>query len=224
MKALDNLFKRCWFFISILFVAALFIFGCSKREMAPLAMEGDLDQINFKSMPIINGEVCLNGTSNFDVYSPKLNKVIVDPEQFFLIMEAKLRHIEGQHYLLTTTEYMPTENGPMLYRIFDFDVKISEGGVVKFTYPETWWELGETRNDILGQFLDHTGCIAFGAGVNKETLNWKGFFDGESFFASTNFMAKQVQDPMMDVYYGMEGPGKFEFSMTLSITDCIEGK
>jgi len=224
MKAHDNLFKGCRLFISILFVAVLFIFGCSKQEMTPLASDGDLDQINFKSMPIINGEVCLNGTSNFDVYSAKLSKVIVDPEQMFLIMEAKLKHIEGKNYLLTTSEYMPTENGPMLYRIFDFDVKISEGGVVKFTYPETWWELGENRNDILGQFLDHTGCMAYGAGVNKETLNWMGSFDGENFFASTNFMAKQVQDPMMDVYNGLDGPIKFEFSMTLSITDCVEGE
>jgi hypothetical protein len=221
MKALDNIFKGCRYFTSILFVAVLLISGCSKQEMAPLANEGDLDQINLKSMPMINGEVCLNGTSNFDVYSPKLSKVIVDPADMFLIMEAKLKHIEGQYYLLTTTEYMPTENGPMLYRIFDFDVKISNGGVVKFTYPETWWELGEYRNDILGQFLDHTGCIAYGAGVNKGTICWKGSFDGENFFASANFMAKQVQDPIMDVYYGLDGPIKFEFSMTLSITECI---
>lgn len=223
MKALDKLLKRCRPFMSILFVAFLFIIGCTKQEMTPLANDGDLDQMNFKSKPILNGEVCLDGTSNFDVYSPKLRKVILDPEQWFLIMEAKLEHIKGHDYLLTTTEYMRTENGPMLYRIFNFDVKISNGGAVKFTYPETWWELGEDRNDILGQFLEHTGCIAFGAGVNKETLNWKGSFDGENFFASADFMAKQVQEPKMPVYYGLDGPIRFKFSMTLSVTDCIDG-
>ncbi len=229
MKTINLISKGSGRFIKVLFVLSLFIIGCTKQDMPPVSLNENLNEMNLKSKEMnskglvtVSDEVCLEGTSTFDVYSPKEGRVVVDPAEMFLIMEAKLKHVKGQDYLLTTTEYMPQPEGRMLYRIIEFEVKISTGGVVMFSWPKTWWELGENPDDIFGQFLDHTGCIAQGPGVNKGTLNYKGSFDGVKFSASTHFIGKQVQDPMMPVYAGLDGPIKFVFSMTLNKVDCTE--
>lgn len=222
MKTFNHFLKECGLLMKALFVLLLFIIGCTKQDIAPVSLNENLNEVNPKSLVTVYDEVCLQGTSNFDVYAPKEGRVVVSPDAMFLTMEAVLTHVEGQNYLLTTTEYMPLPEGPMLYRIIEFEVKISASGVVMFSWPKTWWELGGNPDDVLGQLLDHTGCIVHGPGVNKGTLDYKGYFDGVNFYASTHFIGKQVQDPMMDVYAGLDGPVKFEFSMTLNKVDCTD--
>lgn len=224
MKTFNHFLKECGLLMKVLFVLLLFIIGCTKQDIAPVSLNENLNEVNPKSLVTVYDEVCLKGTSNFDVYAPKEGRVVASPDAMFLTMEAILTHVEGQNYLLTTTEYMPLPE-PMLYRIIEFEVKISAGGVVMFSWPKTWWELGGNPDDVLGQLLDHTGCIVHGPGVNKGTLDYKGYFDGVNFYASTHFIGKQVQDPsMVDVYAGLDGPVKFEFSMTLNKVDCTENK
>lgn len=225
MKTFNHFLKECGLLMKVLFVLLLFIIGCTKQDIAPVSLNENLNEVNPKSLVTVYDEVCLKGTSNFDVYAPKEGRVVVSPDETFLLMEATLTHVEGQNYLLTTTEYMPPmppEESPMLYRIIEFEVKISASGVVMFSWPKTWWELGTTRGDVLGQLLDHTGCIVTGPGVNKGTINYNGSFDGVNFYAAMHLTGKQVQDPMMDVYAGLDGPVKFEFSMTLNKVDCTD--
>lgn len=228
MKTFNFILKGTGLLMKVLFVLSFFVIGCTKQDVPPVSLNENLNEMNLKSNEMNSkglvtvSEVCLEGTSNFDVYAPKEGRVVVSPDAMFLTMEALLTHVEGQNYLLTTTEYMPLPEGPMLYRIIEFEVKISASGVVMFSWPKTWWELGGNPDDVLGQLLDHTGCIAHGPGVNKGTLDYKGYFDGVNFYASTHFIGKQVQDPMMDVYAGLDGPVKFEFSMTLNKVDCTD--
>lgn len=224
MKTFNHFLKECGLLMKVLFLLLLFIIGCTKQDIAPVSLNENLNEVNPKSLVTVYDEVCLKGTSNFDVYAPKEGRVVVSPDEMFLLMEATLKHIEGQNYLLTTTEIMPPPMGPFLYRIIKWDVKISAGGVVKFSWPETWFELGTDRGDVFGQLLDHTGCIVTGPGVNKGTIDYNGYFDGVNFYAAMHLTGKQVQDPMMDVYAGLDGPVKFEFSMTLNKVDCTENK
>jgi len=227
MKTFDLISKGTGLLMKVLFVLSLFVIGCTKQDIPQVSLDENLKEMNVKSnemnskgLVTVYDEVCLKGTSTFDVYAPKEGRVVVSPAEMFLFMEATLKHVEGQNYLLTTTESMPLENGErMLYRIIEFEVKISAGGVVMFSWPKTWWELGENPDDVLGQLLNHTGCIATGPGVNKGTLDYKGNFDGVNFSASTHFIGKQVQDPAMPVYAGIDGPVKFVFSMILNKVD-----
>jgi hypothetical protein len=214
--------KRILFCIAVICL----LIGCSKSDQfsgVELNVT-NLNEMSPKSLVAVKDVVCLEGTSNFDVYAPKEGRVVVSPDEMFLIMEAKLTHVEGQNYLLKTTETMPPPVGPFLYRKIEWNVKISAGGVVKFSWPKSWWELGETHQDVLGQMLTHTGCIFTGPGVNKGTIDYNGYFDGVNFYAAMHLTGQQVQEPLMDVYAGIIGPVKFVVSMTLSKVDCINDK
>ena len=168
---------------------------------------------------IVQGDYCLEGTSHFDIYAAKEKIVLSDPGEAPLLCKATLTHTGGQNYLLETEESVPMDP-PMLYRRISFDVKMTPGGVVMFSWPETWWELGTVRGDVLGQLLDHTGCIPHGSGVNNGTLNYKGYFDGDKFCVSTHFMGEQVNpEPAMPDYWNIDGPAKFEFSFNLTKVD-----
>ncbi len=203
------------------FLVIFFLFSCSKED-SPLTLMDENSDANLKKKDVLAGPVCFEGTSNFDVYAVKEKRVIVDPDLMFLLVEAKLTHLDGQNYLLETKESMPLPDGSfMLFREISWDVKITPSGVVMFSWPDTWWELGTIRDDVLGQFLEHTGCIAHGPGIKKGTLNYKGYFDGTNFYAKTHFMGKQVNPtPVMPVYNNIDGPAKFEFSFNLTVAEC----
>jgi hypothetical protein len=220
MKTLNYFLKGSWMLIKVLFVPLVFIIGCTKQDITPVGFNENLNEMNPKNLVAVNDVVCLEGTSNFNVYAPKEGRVVVSPDEMFLTIEATLTHVEGQNYLLKTTETMPPPLGPFLYRIIEWDVKISAGGVVKFSWPKSWWELGTTRGDVLGQILEHTGCIVAGPGINKGTIDYNGYFDGVNFYAAMHLTGKQVQKPGMSVYAGIIGPVKFLFSMTLSKVAC----
>jgi len=206
-------------FCSFLLVM-FFVFSCSKEE-SPLTIADEPSDATLKSKEVVDGTIYLAGTSHFDVYAVKEQRVVVDGDLMFLLMTAELTHVGGQNYLLETEESLPLPDGSsMLYRKISFDVKITPGGVVMFSWPETWWELGTDRGDVLGQLLDHTGCIAYGPGINKETVNYKGYFDGEKFCVSTHFMGEQVNpEPEMPDYWNIDGPAMFEFSYNLTKVD-----
>ena len=206
-------------FCSFLLVM-FFVFSCSKEE-SPLTIADEPSDATLKSKVLVDGSIYLAGTSHFDVYAVKEQRVVVDGDLMFLLMTAELTHVGGQNYLLETEESLPLPDGSsMLYRKISFDVKITPGGVVMFSWPETWWELGTVRADVIGQLLDHTGCIPHGSGVNKGTLNYKGYFDGDKFRVSTHFMGEQVNpEPEMPDYWNIDGPAKFEFSFNLTKVD-----
>ena len=167
-----------------------------------------------KSKVVADGSIDLAGTSHFDFYAAKEKIVLSDG---VLLVTATLTHTGGQIYLLETEESVPMDP-PMLYRRISFDVKITPAGAVMFSWPGTWWELGTIRDNVLGQFLDHTGCIVHGPGINKETLNYKGHFDGTNFNAKTHFTGQQVQPGTMypDL---VSGPWQIELSFNLTKVD-----
>lgn len=202
-------------FCSFLLVM-FFVFSCSKEE-SPLTIADEPSDALLKSSVLVESQFDLAGTSHFDIYAVKEKIVLSDPDEAPLLCKATLTHKGGQNYLLETEESLPMDP-PMLYRKISFDVKITPGGVVMFSWPETWWELGTVRDDVLGQLLDHTGCTTYGPGINKGTLNYKGYFDGTNFHAKTHFMGIQVQPGSMYPVL-VDGPWQFDFSFNLTKVD-----
>ena len=197
----------------------VFISSCSKIGENDLIMNDENSDATLKSH-VVYGNFYLEGTFNFDCYAVKEHRVVSDGNENFLLMTANLTHVSGQKYLLETVETFPLPDGSeMLFRKISFDVRITHGGAVMFSWPETWWELGEIHDDVLGQLLEHTGCIAHGPGINRGTLIFRGHFNGDSFFAATRFMGKQVQEPSMDMYADIDGPAKFNFSINLNVAE-----
>jgi hypothetical protein len=213
--------RRLLFFIA----GICMLFACSKSDkfMGDDLNTPNLNSINQKGLFAVDDEICFEGTSNFYCFASKEGRLVVNPDEMYLPIIATLTHLEGQNYLLTTTEWWAPE---VAYRIVNWDVKISAGGVVMMSWPEKWWELyaGPVGENVVGQVLRHTGCIISGPGVYKGTLDYNGKFDGVNFYVATHFTGRQVQEPEMPTYAGIDGPAKFVFSMTLSKAACPDDK
>lgn len=216
MKTLENLFIKnasgIKFFSFLLVV--LFVFSCSKEESL-ITMADEPSDATLKKL-IVQGDYCLEGTSHFDIYAVKEKIVLSDGDAAPLVCTAYLE-IDGQNLTLETKEYFGPVNPDNLYREVTFIGKMTPGGVVMFSWPETWKEFGvEIGSDVynvLDQVKLHLGCSnLYGPGINKGTLNYKGHFDGTNFYASTHFIGKQ-EDP------GLDGPIQFEFSFNLTKVD-----
>ena len=208
--------KRILFFIA----SICLLIACSKSDQ----FSGDdlnvanLNKMSPKSLEAANDAICLEGTSNFYCYATKQNRLVVNPDEMWLPITATLTHIEGQNYLLKTTEWWTPEEA---YRLLELDVKISEGGAVSFSWPQSWIEGGVANfENVVAQILRHTGCKITGPGVNKGTIDYNGNFVDGIFYAAMHETGQQVQVPTMDFYAGIDGPAKFVFSISLKTVNC----
>jgi hypothetical protein len=201
-------------FCSFLLVM-FFVFSCSKEE-SPLTIADEPSDATLKSKEVVDGTIYLAGTSHFDIYAVKEKIVLSDGDVDPLFSTASLE-IYGQNLRLETKEYFGPVDPDNLYREVTFIGKITPSGVVMFSWPETWKEfgveIGSDEYNVLDQVKLHLSCSnLYGPGINKETLNYKGHFDGTNFYASTHFIGKQ-EDP------GLDGPLQFEFSFNLTKVD-----
>jgi hypothetical protein len=210
--------KRILFFIA----GICLLVACSKSDL----FSGDdfnvvnLNEMNLKSLVVHEGTIPLEGFTRFDVYAKMEHKVIVDGQLMYLICTAELIFSDKQHFVLNTKEYMPLPEGPALYREISFSGKMSPGGALKFSWPETWWELGEWRGNVLGQIRDHTGYNVSGPGINNNTVNYTGYFDGNRFFADIHLNALQEVPGSMPPYdVVVDGPILVNFSIDLEVSE-----
>jgi hypothetical protein len=167
------------------------------------------------------GTIHLQGVTRFDVYAEKVHQVIIDGHVMWLDCAADLIFLDKQHFTLNTTESVVLPDGSkMLYRIVSFEGKMSPAGELEFTWPETWWELGTGRGDVLGQMREHTGYELSGPGINKGTLNYVGYFDGNRLFADFHIVGFQVEPGIFPGYETVvDGPIKVNFSIDLNVGD-----
>lgn len=199
--------------------------SCSKEEILPPMEEELSDAVlkGAKGQPFV--ELNLSGETHFPSYAVKEHRVISPYDMNKLVCKARLTHLGGQNYVLTTEEYMDM----LLLRKVIFEVKMTPSGAFKFYWPETWEELdfatfvfGPSSMDLITQMHLHTGCVMYGgAGINKGTIMYKGKFDGTNFKAYANFMGKQDMVGMIAPFYTgeplIEGPVQFEFSIELVV-------
>ena len=196
-----------------LIAITMLLAGCSEDAgLLPGAEESG--EALLKGAKAFAATTMLEGTSSFYCYAPKLDRVFID---VFVGMKATLE-VDGHKLMLHTEEYF----GTFLFRTISYEGHISSSGQVKFYYPETWMEANdvgvlEQRSHVLDQVMDHTGCELSGQGINKGTLAYMGSFDGETMVACTQFTGKQVAEPSMDQYAGIEGPAHLKFTFNLNV-------
>lgn len=202
--------KLCSFLLPLLLVIS-----CTKDESF-ISMTNEPSDALLKSKILVESQIDLAGTSHFDIYAAKEKIVVSDGDAAPLVCTAYME-ICGQSLTLKTREYFGPADPENLYREVTFIGKITPAGVVMFSWPETWKEfgveLGSEDYNVVDQVKLHLSCSdLFGPGINNETLNYKGHFDGTNFYASTHFIGKQV-DP------GLDGPLQFKFTFKLTKVD-----
>lgn len=226
---------------TILFMILLTV-SCAKEEVI-LPVEDELsDQSALKKAKVLDVEdLILNGETHFPSYAVKEHKVIAPWDENFLNCEATL-NIEGNQMTLVTEESFP---GFGVIRMVTFNGHISSGGVVKFSWPDTWiefdfelWDYIEKTIDVLDdQIKEHTGCTVYGPGKGKGVfrLDYKGTFDGENFYAEAHFMGKQLDafgngmapwytKDYIEALLGREGyiDGPVQFKFTIELPPIVE--
>jgi hypothetical protein len=220
MKTL-NQFSNGWRLMTlVLSMLLISINGCTKQETDPLGSKDELNDMNMKSLVIHEGTVSLQGFMRWYVYAKEEKKLIVDPVQMFTLCRAELTFDGKQNFTLHTRETIPMDP-PVFFREITFKGKITPGGALKFTWPETWMELNwatmELENppyaNVVEQIGAHTGYELAGPGVNEGTVNYNGFFDGTSFFADCHVNAFQLVPGPVGTPYAELVAGPLIFSM-----------
>lgn len=227
MKNLNQNSAGNGFIIKVLVLLLVFIIGCTKEEFAPDNYSNNQNEMNFKSIIIHEGTVALDGFTRFDVYAKKEGKVITDGHvDNFLACTAELIIEDKKNFVLNTKEsFILPDGNQMLIREVSFNGKITPSGQLKFSWPETWIEYGPTgpvvRTDVLAQLREHTGYNKIhGPGINKNTFNYTGNFDGNKFFAEMHIIGFQDQPGTLPYYFEVvDGPISLKFSIDLEISD-----
>jgi len=170
----------------------------------------------------------LQGYTRFAFFSVKEHSFITDGYSIgnnFLACYATLTFVDGQNFIMDTEEYIPMET-PVLYRRLSINGKITPGGQVKFSWPETWFEMKgdfsglEQRTDILAQVMEHTGMALSGPGISKNTLLYSGSFDGEKFFSDMHLTGLQEEPGTMPFLVEIvDGPVKINFMFDLEVSE-----
>jgi hypothetical protein len=213
----------------LVFIAGIcLLFGCSKSDQ----LIGDdsngvnLNEMNLKSLAINKGTITLQGFMRWYVYAKEEHKLIVDPANMYTLCAAELIFTDKQNFVLNTTESFDNGDGTQtIFRKISFKGKMTPGGELKYTWPETWiemnWETGVLEispyANVVAQIRAHTGYELSGPGVNKNTVNYKGSFDGIRFFADCHTNALQQEPGEMGPPYDVVVAGPLIFSMSTEL-------
>jgi hypothetical protein len=183
----------------------------------------DIYEINQNNLVIPVGTVTLNGFTRFAFTAQKENRIITDGYTMnFLICTAEWTFSDKQNFELHTKEFFP--DSPIMYREITFKGEMTPNGHLKFTWPETWWEMGmegiwKERMDLLDQVRRHTGMAIFGQGISNKTLNYLGYFDGNKLFANMPIVGLPKVPGEMEFFKKLvDGPVMINFMLDLDIT------
>ena len=208
----------------------MLICACEKEDpesLAPLDMTQNGSAVLKSGVPVIETPLEFTGITRFTAYSVHEKRYIKSPDEGGPNVTAILTHKQGHEYLLGTTETIPFP--PFFtFRVMEIHVKITPGGVVTFSWPEEWEQINSfadptltPHTDMIEQVKADMGYVIKGPGINKGTLIYKGYFDGERLFAASNFMGKQVQPGTFIPWFTeiVDGPIKVEFFIDLTVAD-----
>jgi hypothetical protein len=212
---------------------AFVLLGCSDN---PASAVGPTSQPNpsstlSKVVPRADGTTALQGFMRWDVYGRKEHKVIVDPMGMYTLCAAELNFTDKQNFVLHTKESFDNGDGTQtMFREILFKGTMTPSGQLKFTWPETWlevsnWETMELEPspfpNVVAQIRAHTGYNLSGPGINKNTVNFVGSFDGKKFFADCHTVGFQEEPGIMGPPYDVvvDGPIAFSMSIELQVSD-----
>jgi len=223
MNQFNHYSKAQGLLFKVLFLVIFFSVSCTKEYISPELNQGNMDDMQFKSLTITEGTVNLEGFTRFDVYAIKEHKVITDGHvDNFLACTAELIFSDKKSFVLKTKEFFILPDGSqMLIRQISFDGKITPGGQIKFSWPETWLdENGDEASDVLSVMNLHMGYVFRGPGINKNTLNYEGTYDGNTFYADMHVTGFQEKPGILPFYLEVvDGPISVDFSIELEVSD-----
>jgi hypothetical protein len=227
MKTFDFFPMKIRLFIKAIPLLLIFIVGCSKQELFPAGLNENSNEMNLKSSVVHVGTITFQGYTRFDIYAKKEHKVISDGHtDMYLLCSAELVFTDKENFVLTTTEWIDTYGGTP-FRKISFTGKMSPDGQLNFTWPETWlegdnWDGNlEPHSDVLAQMRDHMGYDLSGPGINKNTLNYVGYFDNNKLFADFHIIGFYREPGSMGWPYDTEvdGPILVNFSIDLDTSE-----
>jgi hypothetical protein len=206
--------------VIVLSTLLMSIVGCTKQDTGLLGSNDNFNELNMKSLVIHEGTIPLKGFTRFAFTATKEGLVITDGYTMnFLECTAELTFSDNKNFTLHTWEVLPVDP-PVLYREITFNGKIAPGGALKFSWPETWWELGTERGDVLSQVREHTGMVISGQGINKNTLEYMGYFKGDKLFADMHIVGLQEVPGTMPFFAEIvDGPVLINFMIDLEVSE-----
>ncbi len=222
MKLLHRYQKSCGLSTIVLPLLLVVAAACTKMEMDPENYNVNQSNMQLKSLKLNEGTASMEGFTRFAFTAIKDGIVITDGYTInFLACEAELILTGNKTFILNTIESFILEDGSLMpIREVSFEGTIQPSGRLIFTWPETWFEMGEPKTDVISQISEHTGCVLHGPGVNKQTLNYKGFFDGEKFFAEMNLTGLQEVPGTLPFFIDVfEGPIAIKFMIDLELSN-----
>lgn len=182
----------------------------------------DLSKVNQNNIAIPKGTILLKGFQRFAFTALKEGRIIVDGYTMnFLECTAEWTFSDKNNFVLHTKEFIP--GFPTIYREAYFKGEMTPDGQIKFTWPETWWEMGmegiwKERDDVFDQVRRHTGMVVFGQGISKNTLNYMGYFDGNKLFANMPVVGLPRIPGEMEFFKKLiDGPVMINFIFDLDI-------
>ena len=165
----------------------------------------------------------LSGFTRFAFIALKEGRIITDGYSMnFLKCTAELTFSDQENFILLTKEFFP--DTLMIYREIKFKGEINPDNKLKLIWPITWVELGadgvlQEKTEILNQIRKHTGMDIFGEGINMNTLNYMGYFDGNKLFAHTHMVGLHKKSGEMEFFKTIvDGPIVINFMIDLNIS------
>ena len=224
MRTLKHCSKEFGFLIEVLFPLLIILIGCTKEEIEPTGFGDYKTEMNLKGTIIHESIIHMKGFTRFGFYAVKEHRVLSDPGINLLECTAEMIFSEKQNVVLHTKEFFP---GNLLYREVSFKGKMTPGGQLKLSWPSTFTELNMETNEYMEVLVGplpeiklHTGCNLFGPGINKNTLNYMGYFRQNKLFAETHFIGLQkvpgILPFLMEV---IDGPIRINFMIDLEVSD-----
>jgi len=214
--------------VTILLSLLILFPGCTKQEADPWGADGNFEGPTVLKSMHQEGTVNLQGFTRFAFYVVKEHRYITDGYSIgnnFLACYATLTFADKQNFTMETEEYIPLET-PILYRKLSITGKITPSGQIKFFWPETWEELKgdftglETRTNIVGQVMEHTGMRLSGPGISKNTLQYMGSFDGTKFFTKMHLTGIQTEPGSFGPFINVvDGPILINYMFDLEVSE-----
>lgn len=177
------------------------------------------------SFTINEGTFALQGITGFGFSTEKEQRVLADPYVNILNCEAKLIISSKQDIVLHTKEFFP--GSTQYYREVYFTGEITQGGQLKFSWPQTFTELNMMSGEylvvnvgVLPEIRLHTGCALSGDSISNNTLDYKGYFNGKRLFADMHIVGLQEVPGQIPFLIEMvDGPIMINFLIDLKVSD-----
>jgi len=212
--------------LSSMMFLLLMAFGCStdntdpvipSEDISPEATEDATAMISHLRQVNQDGPIYLSGVQKYYTCAVKSKEILQGKDDPGVPCDVILTFLEGHSFQLNIVEHFPPEYGGDRYG--EFIGTITPSGRIKFSFPSPLAILPDGSplyiTDIMSEF---TGCEFYGPGINKGTLVYQGYFDGERLLVSAPFYSKcEVEWPLNELFdTPVDGP--LHWRRTIDVT------